>query len=287
MSEQIEVQEVEDEIEETNNDVEEAEELEEADSTDEEVSEEEVVSDEVVITIDNEPAESEEETKAPEWVRDLRKSHRELQKQNRELQERLNAAQPAKQQQLAKKPELADFDYDTEPYEKALEKWHEQKREIEANERRRQEQQQAVHAAWQNTLNNYTKAKSELKVKDFDDAEDVVKDTLSVVQQGIIVQGAKNSAVVIYALGKNPKKAKEIASIEDPVKFAFAVADLENKLRVSPRKAPPPAEKTVSGTAPISGSVDSKLAQLRRDAEKTGDMSKVLAYKKMLKSKSK
>ena len=129
-------------------------------------------------------------------------------------------------------------------------------------------------------LNSYSKAKTELKVKDFDDAEATVQETLNSTQQGIILQGAENPALLVYALGKNPKKAKELASITDPVKYAFAVAKLETQLKVTNRKAAPPPEKTVRGTGPVSGTVDSQLERLRADAEKTGDYSKVMAYKR-------
>jgi hypothetical protein len=100
------------------------------------------------------------------------------------------------------------------------------------------------------------------------------------MQQGMIVQGADNAALVVYALGKNPKKAKELASITDPVKFAFAVAKLETQLKISNRKAQTSPERKISGTGRPSGAVDSTLDRLRADAEKTGDYSKVFQYKK-------
>ena len=85
---------------------------------------------------------------------------------------------------------------------------------------------------------------------------------------------------MIYALGKNPTKAKELSAINDPVKFAFAVAKLETQLKVTNRKAAPPPESTVRGTGRVSGAVDSTLERLRADAEKTGDYSKVMQYKR-------
>jgi hypothetical protein len=246
-------------------------------------------SEEIVVSIVGEKAEEVDETKAPEWVRDLRKSHRELQKNNRELQEKLAASQPEQRSvSLGVKPTLEACDYDADKFETELLSWQAKKQETESAENRRKAEIQAINEAWQATLQTYGTSKKELKVKDFDEAEDLIKDTLSVVQQGIVLQGCDNSALVVYALGKNPKKAKELAAIFDPVKFAFAISKLENQLKVTNRKTPPPPEKEVSrGSAAISGSVDSTLERLRRDSEKTGDMSKVLAYKKQLKSKQK
>lgn len=136
-------------------------------------------------------------------------------------------------------------------------------------------------------MDNYNKAKTELKVKDFDDAEGFAQEVFSVTQQGVMLQGAENPALVIYALGKNPKKAKELASINDPVKFAFAVAKLETQLKVTNRKASTAPEKIVTGTGRVSGTVDSVLERLREEAARTGNMDKVMAYKRKLRTNQK
>ncbi len=238
----------------------------------------------VVVTIAGEsPTQEEEEaSKAPEWVRELRKNHRETLRKNKELEEKLAAvagAQLKPVDQLGKKPSLEDFDYDTERFEIELEKWYDTKRVIEENLAKQKSEQENQQKAWQAKLVDYGKAKTALKVKDFEDAELIAQDTLSVTQQGVILQGAENPALVIYALGKNPKRAKELGSITDPVKFAFAVAKLETQLKVTNRKATTAPEKTIRGTGSTSGAVDSQLERLRNEAEKSGDYSKVIAYK--------
>ena len=141
--------------------------------------------------------------------------------------------------------------------------------------------------AWQSKLEAYGTAKQSLKVRDYDDAEATVQEALNTVQQGVLLQGADNPAMVVYALGKNPAKAKELAAISDPVKFAFAVAKLEAQLKVAPKRTPPPPESAVRSTAGISGAVDSNLDRLRAEAERTGDYSKVIRYRQQLKAKGK
>jgi hypothetical protein len=86
----------------------------------------------------------------------------------------------------------------------------------------------------------------------------------------------------VYALGKNPKKAAELAKRSDPVEFAFAVARLEKDLKVSNRKSAPAPEKIVqnSGRVVSSASVDSTLNRLRAEAERTGDYTKVMEYRR-------
>ena len=236
---------------------------------------------EVVVTIGEEsPPSEEDDTKAPEWVRELRKNHKAAQGRIRELEEQVKATAgaPMKAPELGAKPKLEDFDYDAEKFGAELESWHERKRVADEAGRKKQQDDDAAKAAWQAKLDAYGKAKAALKVKDFEDVEGVVQSVFSVTQQGVMLQGSENPALLVYALGKNPKKAKELASITDPVKFAFAVAKLETQVKATPRKAPPPEGK-LSGSAPLSGTVDSQLEKLRADAEKTGDYTKVTAYK--------
>lgn len=237
----------------------------------------------VIIEIAGESPPQEEDAKAPGWVKDLRKSHREQQRENKQLKEQLarlsSAAAPATVE-LGKKPTIESADYDSDLYERQLTEWFERKRAVEEQEKQLEARRRSEQDAWNATLATYGENRKSLKVKDFEDAESIVQDELHNTQQGIILQGADNPALVIYALGKNPKKVKEIASIKDPVKFAFAVAKLETQLKVTNRKASTKPESTISGKAMKSGTVDSTLERLRAAAEKTGDYSKVTAYKR-------
>jgi len=235
---------------------------------------------EVVVSIGEEAPPPEEHTPAPEWVKELRKTNRELQRQNRELQGRLQAAPPeTKPVVIGTKPKLEDHDYDADKYEEALTSWFERKRQAEEVNAKQEAEVMNQQKAWQAKLDGYGKAKAELRVKDYEDAEAVAQEVFSITQQGVLLQGADNPALVVYALGKNPAKAKELASITDPVKFAFAVAKLEKDLKVTNRRQAPAPERIVTGTGRSSGAVDSTLERLREDAARTGNMTKVIAYK--------
>ena len=242
--------------------------------------------DDVVVSIGEESPPQEEEQRAPEWVRELRKANREKERKIRELEAKLNAtATETKPVALGPKPTLEACDYDSEEYEKKLADWYEDKRLHDAAEAEAQAQRDAEAKAWQDKLDSYAKARATLKVRDYEDAEAVALETFNVTQQGIVLQGSDNPALIIYALGKNTTKAKELASITDPVKFAFAVAKLETQLKVTNRKAAAAPERTITtGGGRISGSVDSTLDRLREEALKTGDMSKVMAYKRSKKT---
>ena len=241
---------------------------------------EEPDAEEVVVSIGEEAPPPEEHTPAPEWVRELRKTNRELQRQNRELQSKLQV-QPTEIKPVAigVKPKLEDHDYDADKYEEALTNWFERKRQADEINARQEAEVMNQQKAWEAKLNGYGKAKAELRVRDYEDAEAVAQEVFSITQQGVILQGAENAALVVYALGKNPKKAKELSDIKDPVKFAFAVAKLEKELKVTNRRAAPAPERIVSGTGRSSGAVDSTLERLREEAARTGNMTKVIQYR--------
>jgi len=241
---------------------------------------------EIVVSIGNEEPEPEPEAqKAPEWVKELRKQNREYQKRIRQLER--NTQAPATQGETItappKKPTLADVDYDTGAYEAKLDQWYGAKAEYDRQAAEARRAQDAVKGAWDAKLANYNAAKAELKARDFEDAEAVIMDTLSVSQQGIILDGAEKPELVIYALGKNPKLAAELAAITNPIVFAGRVFRLEASLKVTSRKPSAQPEQLVSGNAPKSGSVDNTLERLRAEAERTGDLTKVMAYKRQQK----
>lgn len=244
----------------------------------------------VVVTIGDEkpPVEDEEEKTAPKWVKDLRKQTKEQAKRIRELEQEAaaKAAPVSKVPDLGPKPTLEDSDWDAEDFEVKLTDWHERKRQVEQDKAKAVEQQEAQQKAWQGKLTRYTEAQSNLKAKDFADVEDAVKGILDETQLAIIVQAAKDPALMVYAIGKNPKKAAELAGLKNYVEFAYALGELSKDMKVTTRKAaPPPETKMRNGSAPISGSVDSTLERLRADAEKSGDYSKVTQYRKQQREK--
>ena len=241
----------------------------------------------IVISIgDEQLVEPEEITKAPEWVKELRKANREKEKKIRELEQKLNQqTTPEKKREiLGKKPTLEDHDYDAEKFEAALSDWVIQKQRVERQIEEEKKAEQDQIFAWNKRLQEYEKAKAELPVEDYDDAFNKVSQLFNQTHLGIIVQGAENPALVMYALGKKPEKAAELAKLSDPVKFAFSVARLQGEIKMGnvTRKSPPPPPETriVSGTG--RSNVDKNLEALEREADRTGDRTRVYEYKRQL-----
>lgn len=224
-----------------------------------------------------EPEEEEEHAEAPKWVKEVRTHNRELKKKVRELESQLT--RPAPVAEVIKKPKLEEFDYDADKYDAAMLDYAAKKLKAEEAENAKKREQEQAEAEWKSKLETYEKSKKTLRVKDFDEAEDTVKELFNPTQQGIIVNGAELPAELVYVIGRNPKRAKELADIKDPVKFAFAVAKLETKLKVERKEVPAPERKIVSGGGSAVAST-SNLERLKEEARKTGNWDKYFAAKR-------
>ena len=249
----------------------------------------------VVVTLGDEPEADDDEIDLPEeapgWAKklretaeDRRKRLRELERENRDL--KAKAAPVVEEPELGKEPDLEDFDYDTDAFKTAWREWDAKAKEVEQRKDAKRKEAEQAQEAWQTKLTGYQEGKKRLRVPDFDEAEDTIQSLFDQTQQGIIVHGAKDAAVLAYAIGKNPEKAKELAAIKDPIAFAFAVSKLEEQVKVSTRKPTAKPEGVLTSTARNTSAMDNHLEKLRADAERTGDYTKVTAYRRQLRAKS-
>lgn len=244
-----------------------------------------------IVTIGDSPppakdeAEEDEIAKAPAWVKQLRAENKEKVKKIRELEAKLQASQApapiAAKPVLPKKPTLEDVDYDADKFEGALLDWNDIKRKHDAVEAEARAEAEAAAKQAQDKLAAYKANGAALKVDDFAGAESIVVKALSIEQQNILLAGTDNPHLVVYALGTSPEKAKELASIKDPARFAVAIGKLEAQIKVAKRtsSAPPPERKAVGGS---SLSDDARLEALRKKAAETNDYTEVRKYKRML-----
>lgn len=237
--------------------------------------------------------EEEEDESAPAWVREVRQTNRELNRKNREMElelKKLKAPQPQQEPDaptVGAKPTLESCEYDEEAFEAQLTKWHDDKRKVEQYKADRERKQQEREEENQKVLQSYQEASQKLKVPDFKDAEQLVSISLSDVQKAMILEGATNPATLVYALGNAPEKLKELAAITNPLKFAFAVSKLEEKIKVTKRTDKPAPERGAprAGSTSRVGGVDKELERLEAEAERTGDRTKIIAYKRSIRDK--
>ncbi len=235
----------------------------------------------------------------PDWVNNLRQEYRNIVKFNNGLTKELEQAnsrikdlegklnQPKEEDLKAlEKPTLEACEYDTELYDEKMDAWRENQAKIKAQQEKKQQAQQAETEAWNKKLSDYQNKKNALKVNNYQDAEERVKQKFSVTQQGIMIKAANDPAVVVYALGKNSKIADELAAIDDPIEFTAAVARFEGKLTLTAktRQAPPPEQKVTKG---VYVGQDTELARLEAEADRTGDRTAINAYKRQLRREGK
>lgn len=243
---------------------------------------------ELSLTFDGEESEETEEElekKDPSWLKNLRKKEREQRKRIKELEKQV-ASKNEELPKIGPKPKLddADIDYDTEKYDNALTKWFEDKKKVEEEESKREATVKSQQEAFNQKLSLYNEAKTKLPVKNFNEIEEEVTSILSIAQQSVIVKVADDPAKLVYALGKNVKTLQKAASFNDLIDFTAFISKLETKLKTSSAKTPVTLpEKVITGSGKPASTFDKELEKLRTEAEKTGDLSKLNAYKRKLK----
>ena len=245
----------------------------------EESAKQEDQSEHVEITVEGE--EPPQKDAAAPWVQELRKGRREDKARIADLERKLNAYEsPTRDLDPGPKPTLKDCDFDADVYEKNFGVWQEKCRQKEAADAQAAQRANAQRQEWQTRLDTYAKSKEDLskQIPGYADAEAAVQAVLDITQQGVILHGSQNPALVVAALGQNPKLVQDLASEKDPIRFAFKIANLEARLKTTKKTNTPPPEKPVRGSGPSSGAVDSQLEKLRAAAEKSGDNSKVNEY---------
>jgi hypothetical protein len=252
----------------------------------------------VAIAIGAEPSPGSEDVDeidgkpAPAWVKGLRETAKEQAKRVRELEAALKAKETGTPPADAipdpgVKPTLEGSDYDAEKFEAALLAWSDRKTAAEAKKKEQETAAATAANAWQAKVAAHNEAGTKLKVSDFKDAQDTVAAALSVQQQAILIDGSEKSHLLVYAIGKNPKVLAELAAITNPVRFAFKAAAIEKDIRVATkRKEIPPPERRVSGNTGTTMAVDGNLERLRAEAARTGDFTKVNAYRTAQRAKS-
>ncbi len=244
--------------------------------------EEEVLEDEVVISIgdDEVNAPDPEEKKAPRWVQDVRKQNRELKKKLKEQDALIaQSSAPKALEPLGEKPTLENSGFDADDYETRLIEYIGKEKEVKAAASKQVEDQEETQRAFQVKLEEYNEGKTSLKVRDYDEAEQVVLESLSEVQQNVILLTAEKPALLVYAIGKSKDKAKALAKITDPAKLAYELGKFEGQLKVSKRKAASKPEKKLSGGGGSTSKIQSGLDQLREKAASTGDYTAINRYR--------
>lgn len=221
---------------------------------------------------------------APQWVKDNRRRAKEVQRENRELKRKLEqyeSSNTPEQQALREMPTLDDHEYDEDGYQKDLVQWFSEKQQHEAAVQAEQQKYQQYHERYKANVDAVR-----AKAPDYDDAETMVVETLSMNKQHLLQMMVEKPAAVVYALGKNSPTQLENLSKLDDIQFARQIVLMEQQMSSKSKSRNPnkPKPKTheLEGAA---GGTDAKLAKLEADAERTNDRTALIAYRKQMKNK--
>lgn len=237
----------------------------------------------LVITLgDGDESDPEDEKAAPPWVKDLRKENRAKDRRIRDLERQINTSAAPAAPVVGPKPTLEASGGDQAKYETDFEAWSQRKAVAESAAREQQAAAQKVTERWQQHLASVEAEERRMGLAKPDEARETFESTFSIMQQAIVLEAAKDSrtaAMLRYALGRNTAAAERVRAIESPVKFAVAIGDLMRNMKATKKSAPPAPERRPSpGSAPGSA-VDNNLDKLRKEAEKSGNLTKLLAFK--------
>ena len=233
-----------------------------------------------VIAFSDDPEEGEDETPL---IKQLRQQVRDLsRKVNRRADEPEVSNDP--EPVVPPIPQIEDFEYDTDRHSEAI-KARDAARDAHAEWRHRQtERESKRQTAEQERARAIEQQRKSLGVSDYEARAAEVHDRMSEQQIAILVSGADNPAQLIYALGRSPSRLDQLAGETNLAKFAVMIGKMEKDIRVMKRKAPPPESRVTGATASTAVTNDSKeLAKLEAEADRSGDRSKVIAYKRSMK----
>jgi hypothetical protein len=235
---------------------------------------------EETLTFGDEADEQDDDSKLVKHLRN------EIRERDRRLAEAARATPREEPVEIGPKPTMADegIEFDEDKYDAAMEVW----RAAHAGAKRREttaaEADEEQRREWDARLQKVASEKAALGKADVDDAFETVKAALGEERAAAILYAAEegNAAKLMYALGKHPARLAELALQTDPVRFVKAVAKLEGQLKVvkgRTRAIDPDTPERGSARVSSQGK-DKTLEKLEKDAERTGDRTKLISYKR-------
>lgn len=220
---------------------------------------------------------------APQWVKDNRRRAKEVQRENRELKRKLEqyeSSNAPEQQALREKPTFEAHEFDEDLYQADLDQWYVEKSQHDARQKAEQEKYQHYDERYKSSVDAVR-----AKVADYDEIEQSIVETVPPQRQALIKMLVDDPARMVVALGKSPAQLEKLLGLDD-IQFAKQIVLMEQQMSSktksrNPNK-PPPKTHELEGAA---GGADVQLERLEAQADKTGDRSAVIAYKRKMRTK--
>ncbi len=230
------------------------------------------------------PAFADEEGAAPapeetSVIRELRRANRDQQKRIAEL-ERVQQPKPV---EAGPKPTLESCEWDEDRFEAELDNWKSVKAQSAEQEAKAAQSAEAEAKAWEERSTRFQEGIKSLRIADAQDAIEQVQADLPQQIFAALV-GSKKGHAVAYALSKSPAKLKELSEL-NLFDAAVMIGEMGATVQMTKRTLPAP-DRPLKGSAPLGGSADKQLERLEAEAAKTGNRTKVIAYKRELRTRA-
>ena len=214
-----------------------------------------------------------DDPKAGAAWKSLKAKAKQLERENAELKLKTAPAPVTpKIEKPGARPALKDFDGDENKHADAVVKWSKATDAYDAAQSEIQAKSDALAASYRAKI-------AKLNRSDFTQQQNVVSAALTHEQQVILLQKTKETAALVYGLGKNPAKLRALAALTDPLDFHAALLDVERSMKINDKRKPPnPPESVVRGNSGGAVLKDRTLERLEAQADKTGDRTPVQKY---------
>lgn len=239
---------------------------------------------EVVISF-GEDGDAEEADETP-LVKKLRDQNRQYARELKRMRTAPASSSDDPEPGIPARPSLEALDYDQDKFDAAIDAREEAIKRYAAWERRNEEREAVRKRQADDEAKQVEQQVKSLGVSDYQDRASAVRDRLTDQQMAVLINAAENKAKLLYALGRSETKLEELASIDNLARFAARCGQLEKEIRVAKKQAPAPESRVRGATASTAVSDDSKeLAKLEAEADRTGDRSKIVAYRRQLRQR--
>jgi hypothetical protein len=179
---------------------------------------------------------------APNWVKDLRRDFKQTQKENKELKRRLEEQSKAiptdtpDNVSVPPKPTLEACDFDDARFETELANWYEKKSHAEKAEKQKIQQQQEYQQRFNQRLEAHKIRAAKLPVKDYQEAEEVVRSELPDIHKELIIHCAdEGSELIAYGLGKSKAIRQRVIAEKDPLRAAYLLGQISQQVKLAPK----------------------------------------------------
>ncbi len=198
-----------------------------------------------------------------------------------------------KQQKTKERPDEDDFESRSD-YLKADQQWQDDRSKSVIDERFQElsqaNQSQTQQAEYSDNIDtqidSHYERVAKLRMPNYSDLEGKAADILGDDMCREILANSEDSHLVMAHLGANPSLAQQYKSmaLSQPVKALLDIGRLGARLSVKPKNSttPDPETKIPEGESTTETANQRKLDKLRDEAAQSGDMSKLIAFKKGL-----